>query len=195
MLTDNLSMSPRTKSTYQHYKEGCAWEDLAQEDPTLHGRVLLDHAAIAMWTTILAFFVSEISDANIKISDLSLPSSFSFTEQVSLDILATSALSCLRLLSSNGKTLDKKDILTENTPLDAKCFLDICLAQTLLIEVATVYSMTHGLDSFYNYISNYNGRMEEEFTIEKLHEILTWTREDVLGLAAIMCRGSEYLLN
>ena len=70
-------------------------------------------------------------------------------------------------------------------------------SSTTLIETSLVYVLDHALSPFRSWVAldNDNEFSDASEELSKLKEVLIWCREDVLGVANLLCKEEGILLH
>lgn len=183
--------------------KGCAWGDLVSFDPSLQGKIVIDQAMLAMWTSVLVFLARRVQCEEAGIEDLRLPENFVVEHDLSNEEFVSSITMCALLLRNGALTEDGSQVCNrEGAGLrwGESCSLDISLAQLTLIETSITYVLDHALIPFRLWVSLEEEQLEykDQHKIEglkKIEEILIWCREDVLGVANLLCKEEDVVLH
>lgn len=183
--------------------EGCAWGDLVSFDPSLQGKIVVDQAMLAMWTSVLVFLARRVQRNEAGIEDLRLPENFVVEHDLSNEEFVSSITMCALLLRNGAVTEDGSQVCDrEGAGLrwGESCSLEISLAQLTLIETSLTYVLDHALLPFRLWVSLEDGQLGYEGQhdieeLEKLEEVLIWCREDVLGVANLLCKEEDVVLH
>ena len=183
-------------------EEGCAWGDLVSFDPSLQGRIVVDQAMLAMWTSVLVFLAKQVQQEDASVKDLRLPENYVLDHEVSSEELISSITMCALLLRNTALNDEGEKVCDEEGEglcWGEPCSLDVSLAQLTLIETALMYVLDHALKTFRGWVALEREEDASELDlaedIEKLEEILTWCREDVLGVANMLCKEEDTTLH
>ncbi len=181
-------------------EDGCAWGDLVSFDPSLQGNIVVDQAMLAMWSSVLVFLAKKVSQEEAFIGDLRLPDNFVVDNDLSNEEFISSITMCALLLRSGAKSEDGS-LVCDKEGVGLKwgepCSIEVSLAQLTLIETSLVYVLDHALSPFRSWVAldNDNEFSDASEELSKLKEVLIWCREDVLGVANLLCKEEGILLH
>jgi hypothetical protein len=169
-------------------------------DPSLQGNIVVDQAMLAMWSSVLVFLAKSVSQEEAFIADLRLPADFVVAQELSNEDFISAVAMCALLLRK-GATTDDGSLVCDTEGVGLKwgepCSIEVSLAQLTLIETSLTYVLDHALLSFRGWVSleasnDFDSDADE---LDKLKEILIWCREDVLGVANLLCKEDGILLH
>jgi len=181
-------------------EDGCAWGDLVSFDPSLQGKIVVDQAMLAMWSSVLVFLAKKVSQDEAFIGDLRLPDNFVVDNDLSNEEFISSITMCALLLRSGAKSEDGV-LVCDDDGVGLKwgepCSIEVSLAQLTLIETSLVYVLDHALLPFRGWVAldSDNDFRDDAEELSKLREVLIWCREDVLGVANLLCKEEGVLLH